>query len=254
MCVYVAILLAREGMLQYFWHGRVNMDIGIFKRLSEVQSCGNCNTHTRSMYSFTRSVREKQSETKFVFKATLIFCKLHQWTPTIKSQMELTLSSVVVMVVFCIGFYTPSSFAIDDGSVGQRPAVRTMKATIRGERISIQHRQLGDDFHRSVAVYKNIPFAEPPIGDLRYAEPVPKTLDGEFDATGDCLLCLQAKNPIMFDDSEPLNFSEDCLYLDVLVPEPKVIYKMRLSCILKIERFWSYGKFKLLKREEQTYI
>eukprot|EP00057_Strongylocentrotus_purpuratus_P010825 XP_011665299.1 PREDICTED: acetylcholinesterase [Strongylocentrotus purpuratus] len=135
--------------------------------------------------------------------------------------MELTLSSVVVMVVFCIGFYTPSSFAVDDGSVGQRPAVRTMKATIRGERISIQHRQLGDDFHRSVAVYKNIPFAEPPIGDLRYAEPVPKTLDGEFDATGDCLLCLQAKNPIMFDDSEPLNFSEDCLYLDVLVPEPK---------------------------------
>eukprot|EP00057_Strongylocentrotus_purpuratus_P010563 XP_011665037.1 PREDICTED: acetylcholinesterase isoform X3 [Strongylocentrotus purpuratus] len=135
--------------------------------------------------------------------------------------MELTLSSIVVMVVFCIGFYTPSSSAVEDAAVGDRPLVRTTRATIRGERNSIQHRQLGDNFHRSVAVFKNIPFAEPPIGDLRYAEPVPKTLDGEFDATGDCLLCLQAKNPIMFDDSEPLNFSEDCLYLDVLVPEPK---------------------------------
>nr|XP_054771304.1 acetylcholinesterase-like [Lytechinus pictus] len=131
--------------------------------------------------------------------------------------MQLTWSVVVLATVYT-GLNTPTLSAAEGGD---RPTVQTTSATIRGERRSIHHRQLGADFQKNVAVFKNIPYAEPPIGDLRYAEPVPKNVEGEFDATGLYKLCPQFKNPLMYDDTEPLEFSEDCLYLDVFVPEPK---------------------------------
>ncbi|HWG18554.1 MAG TPA: carboxylesterase family protein [Acidobacteriaceae bacterium] len=62
------------------------------------------------------------------------------------------------------------------------------------------------------AVFKNIPFAQPPIGDLRWHEPLPaKPWPGVRDATAFSPACVQSGN-------EGATSSEDCLYLNVWTP------------------------------------
>ena len=64
------------------------------------------------------------------------------------------------------------------------------------------------------AVFRGIPFAQPPLADLRWREPVPvKPWTGVREATvfgGEC-----AQNP-MWGHSKVVN--EDCLYLNVWTP------------------------------------
>ncbi len=63
-----------------------------------------------------------------------------------------------------------------------------------------------------VAVFKNIPFAEPPVGDLRWREPVPaKAWTGVRDATSFGPMCHQNDNP-------KTPHSEDCLQLNIWAP------------------------------------
>ena len=63
-----------------------------------------------------------------------------------------------------------------------------------------------------VAVFKNIPFAQPPVGDLRWQEPVPaKAWTGVRDATAFGPMCHQ-------NDNKQLPHSEDCLQLNVWTP------------------------------------
>ena len=60
------------------------------------------------------------------------------------------------------------------------------------------------------AVFKGIPFAAPPVGDLRWREPLPvKPWTGVRDATMFSPRCVQSGADV----------SEDCLYLNVWTPE-----------------------------------
>jgi para-nitrobenzyl esterase len=60
------------------------------------------------------------------------------------------------------------------------------------------------------AVFKSIPFAAPPVGDLRWREPSPvKPWIGIRDATAFGSRCMQNGKEV----------SEDCLYLNVWTPE-----------------------------------
>jgi len=64
-----------------------------------------------------------------------------------------------------------------------------------------------------VAVFKNIPFAQPPVGDLRWREPLPaKAWTGVRDATAFGPMCNQ-------NDNKQLPHSEDCLQLNVWTPK-----------------------------------
>ena len=64
-----------------------------------------------------------------------------------------------------------------------------------------------------VAAFKNIPFAQPPVGDLRWREPLPaKAWTGVRDATAFGPMCNQAGN-------KQLPHSEDCLQLNVWTPK-----------------------------------
>lgn len=64
-----------------------------------------------------------------------------------------------------------------------------------------------------VAVFKNIPFAQPPVGDLRWRAPLPaKAWTGVRDATTMGPMCHQNDNP-------QLPHSEDCLQLNVWTPK-----------------------------------
>jgi para-nitrobenzyl esterase len=60
------------------------------------------------------------------------------------------------------------------------------------------------------AVFKGIPFAAPPVGDLRWREPMPvKPWTGTRDATRFGARCMQSGADV----------SEDCLYINVWTPE-----------------------------------
>jgi para-nitrobenzyl esterase len=86
------------------------------------------------------------------------------------------------------------------------PVVKVTGGTIRG-------RVLADD----VASFKGIPFAAPPIGDLRWREPQPvKPWKDMKDATGFSASCMQEARE---DNANPTGYSEDCLYLNVWAPK-----------------------------------
>src|SRR4051812_15377315 len=59
-----------------------------------------------------------------------------------------------------------------------------------------------------VAAFKNIPFAQPPVGELRWREPLPpKAWTGVRDAIAFGPMCHQ-------NDNKQLPHSEDCLQLN----------------------------------------
>src|SRR4029079_19066833 len=64
-----------------------------------------------------------------------------------------------------------------------------------------------------VTVFKNIPFAQPPVGELRWREPLPaKAWTGVRDATAFGPMCNQ-------NDNKQLPHSEGCLQLNVWTPK-----------------------------------
>ncbi|CAN7951874.1 unnamed protein product, partial [Ixodes pacificus] len=68
-----------------------------------------------------------------------------------------------------------------------------------------------------VEEYRGIPFAEPPVGDLRFKEPVPKTpWEGTWNATIGETTCHQVLHPNIFNN--PAVLTEDCLHLNVWAP------------------------------------
>ncbi|UYV78339.1 BCHE [Cordylochernes scorpioides] len=73
---------------------------------------------------------------------------------------------------------------------------------------------------KSLDIYLSIPFAKPPIGDLRFKDPEPITnLPPQIDATQFPLSCYQEQ--FLSDEHVHQNMSEDCLYLNVWAPSQK---------------------------------
>ncbi|MGD0966250.1 MAG: carboxylesterase family protein [Candidatus Acidiferrales bacterium] len=69
----------------------------------------------------------------------------------------------------------------------------------------------------SGAVFKGIPFAAPPVGDLRWREPMPvNPWGGVRDATKFGAPC--AQNPYFISDAKEVS-REDCLFLNIWSPE-----------------------------------
>lgn len=71
-----------------------------------------------------------------------------------------------------------------------------------------------------VEVYRGVPFAQPPVGDLRWKAPQPVTWDGVYLADEDKPACMQPVNA----DGSPNGggyagpISEDCLYMNIWAP------------------------------------
>jgi para-nitrobenzyl esterase len=76
----------------------------------------------------------------------------------------------------------------------------------------------GASLDKGGAVFKGIPYAQPPVGDLRWREPMPvKPWTGVRDATALGAICPQT--PTFMFTANGTRISEDCLYLNVWTPE-----------------------------------
>ncbi|KAH6677684.1 prolyl oligopeptidase-like protein [Halenospora varia] len=75
------------------------------------------------------------------------------------------------------------------------------------------------DVNSAVAVYKGIPFATPPIGDLRWTAPTsPSNWTGVLNATSFGADCAQSYSALGLFSSGSEDISEDCLYMNIWTP------------------------------------
>jgi para-nitrobenzyl esterase len=75
----------------------------------------------------------------------------------------------------------------------------------------------------SVVIFKGIPYAAPPVGDLRWKEPQPPvSWEGVRDAGKFCASCIQtraySRNPWSKEFMVQDSISEDCLFLNIWTP------------------------------------
>ncbi|XP_075529767.1 acetylcholinesterase-like [Dermacentor variabilis] len=87
---------------------------------------------------------------------------------------------------------------------------QTTEGMVRGKVVRV--------LDKSVEEYRGIPFAEPPLGKLRFRPPLPKQpWEGTVDATAGNTACPQVLLEGITMGN--LSFTEDCLQLNVWVPE-----------------------------------
>ncbi|CAM4656531.1 unnamed protein product [Caretta caretta] len=106
----------------------------------------------------------------------------------------------------------PSSGSDDDGTV-----VLTTSGPIRGKLL-----QVGSS---TVTAFLGIPYAEPPVGALRFQKPIPHQPWGQIlEATSfsnDCLQSPLTGYPEAETWTPKMPQSEDCLFLNIWVPHPR---------------------------------
>lgn len=87
-------------------------------------------------------------------------------------------------------------------------------AVAQGLVVAVSEGQLQGDSKNGVAVFRGIPYAQPPVGELRWRPPIPaKPWHGVREATKFASEC--AQNPIW---GHPKVVDEDCLYMNVWTP------------------------------------
>jgi para-nitrobenzyl esterase len=102
-----------------------------------------------------------------------------------------------------VAFRAGSAFADATTTPSTGPLIRTRTGSLRGESAA------------GIRIFRGVPFAEPPIGDLRFRPTVKvKPWSGERDATK------FGPSPMQFGETR-IAHSEDCLQLNIWAPEGK---------------------------------
>ena len=120
-------------------------------------------------------------------------------------RVVLTLLAVVVVATA----YTPPPGFIDITTTTPAPTIATSSGRVSGRTL------LSVTTNTTLNVYLGIPFAQAPVGALRWHAPVPlppSAGEEEIDGTEYGPSCVQEPSPLV------PNMSEDCLYLNVWAP------------------------------------
>ncbi|KAK3101083.1 hypothetical protein FSP39_000817 [Pinctada imbricata] len=92
-----------------------------------------------------------------------------------------------------------------------------------------------DGGKNTVYQFLKVPYAKPPIGDLRFQKPQPHDpLIGQYDATElgpSCMQTISEENKLFLSSS---NVSEDCLHLNIYVPHD-------ISTVSRAVMIWIHG-------------
>ncbi|MGF1583179.1 MAG: carboxylesterase/lipase family protein [Gemmataceae bacterium] len=111
-------------------------------------------------------------------------------------------------------------------------------------------------------IFRGIPFAKPPIGDLRFKPPEPvDPWDGELDCSRFQPACAQNPDPLDYMWGEVLApGSEDCLYLNVWTPSlkgpgrPVLVWIHGGAFIIGSGRWQSYEGSRLVQRGQIVLV
>lgn len=114
---------------------------------------------------------------------------------------------VSLLVLLCaLGVYT---------SQHERPSVHLKQGSLQGV---YQTSRYG----RKFAAFQGLPYAQPPVGDLRFKDPVPpKPWTGVWNASLPGAMCLQMRRlpPRFYNTTDPIVGDEDCLFLNIYTPK-----------------------------------
>ncbi|XP_072027674.1 acetylcholinesterase-like [Amphiura filiformis] len=113
----------------------------------------------------------------------------------------------------------PGLLAIVSITYASDPVVKLYNGGLAVTGRRFQFRAKDTDFE--VDAYLGIPYAEPPVGPLRFQPPVPMELKGEFNAKEYGKICPQPMMPEVFPFLKAEQVDEDCLILNVHVPVSK---------------------------------
>ena len=98
-----------------------------------------------------------------------------------------------------------------------QPMVIVEQGKVMGKTVRFENDFLG--MNKDIDVYFGIPYAEPPVGDRRFRAPIHKEpwVEEVYNATYSRYICMQEHPEVNF-----FGMSEDCLFLNVYAPRPKV--------------------------------
>ncbi|KAG0428162.1 hypothetical protein HPB47_024836 [Ixodes persulcatus] len=149
-----------------------------------------------------------------------------QSVSTAKDQLSLVLPPDDSQAVF-----TTTSQPI---STEESPIVETSYGPVQGMRVYAEN--------RSLHAFLGIPFAEPPVGELRFRKPIPvKPWRSVYHATKKPFPCLQTDFYINNNVTvATANSTEDCLYLNVWTPARECVLG-KSSCVLKTTIVYIHG-------------
>ncbi|GAB0100706.1 hypothetical protein DMENIID0001_167890 [Sergentomyia squamirostris] len=107
-------------------------------------------------------------------------------------------------------------------------------------------RYLSSHSGRGIRAFMGVPYAEPPLGPLRFSNPVSKKpWEGFLKASGNADNCFQYD--YLFKENKSIG-SEDCLYLNVYVP-----HKPKSQDLLSVMVFFHGGGFKSGNGDRVSY-
>ncbi|XP_046739873.1 venom carboxylesterase-6-like [Diprion similis] len=137
---------------------------------------------------------------------------------------------VAILLIACLtifGVIPTKNGDIPAGENWTRPETTTPQGRLKGINM-VTH------FGRRFSAFIGVPFAEPPIGDLRFKQAVPAgPWRGTLDASRMPNACIQHENKLIGD--------EDCLYLNVYTPQ---IPKSKNSTLLPVMVYIYGGQFR----------
>ncbi|XP_035297303.1 carboxylesterase 1E isoform X2 [Cricetulus griseus] len=125
------------------------------------------------------------------------------------------------MCLYTLILVSLATFTVWSGHTPSPPVVDTVHGKVLGKYVSLE------GFAQPVAVFLGVPFAKPPLGSLRFAPPQPpEPWNFVKNATSYPPMCSQDPvtgqivNDLLTNRKEniPLQFSEDCLYLNIYTP------------------------------------